>query len=89
MTTEVQVRYRRPAPLGAPLQALAWLTKESRRHFEGRGHLILPDGRVAVDAFGKYFKAPLEDIADFDFAAQRWEVVPRAADPAHVDLDLD
>ncbi len=86
VTTEMTVRFRRPVPLDAPLRAVASLTRETRRHFEGRGRLLLPDGKLAVEATGKYFKIPLEDIADFDFEQQAWRVHHRHDDPQEFDL---
>ena len=82
VTTEIRVKFRRPAPLDRGLTALARLTKETRRHFEGEGSLLLPDGSVAVQATGKYFKVPLENIADFDFDDQAWKVSAKPDDPA-------
>ena len=42
------------------------MTKDSSRFFEGSGELLLADGTVAAEGHGRYLKAPLEKMADFD-----------------------
>ena len=61
------------------------IVKEGSRIFEGTGEILLEDGSVAVEGRGRYVKMPLASIADFDFDAQEWKVVPREDDPAEVD----
>ncbi len=77
VTVELNLRFRAPVPLYTELQAVARITRDTKRIFEGEGELILPDGTVAVTAKGKYFKLRLEDIAqDVDLEAVEWRVVP-------------
>ena len=86
VTVEFKVRYRNPIPLGVKLRVVGRITKENRRMFEGSGEILLPDGEVAVQGFGKYFKLPLDDIADFDFDEQVWKTVPSPEDPQTIEL---
>ena len=86
VTVELTVRFRRPVPIGAELRVLGRLTKDSRRFFEGTGEILLPDGKVAAEATGKYMRLPLERITDAAFREEEWRVVPAPTDPTAVDL---
>lgn len=86
VTIELNTRYRQPIPLGEPIRAIARLTQESRRHFEGTGEILLADGSVAVEATGRYLKRPLASISDFDFEHQQWRVVPHPLDPERIEI---
>lgn len=70
VTVELNVRFRKPVPLGEEVRAFARVTRDSRRLFEGTGEIVLEDGTVAVEASGKYMKMPIADIAEGDFEAQ-------------------
>lgn len=76
VTAELNVRFRKPVPLGVELRAVGRITRDTRLLFEGLGELFLPDGTVAVEAQGKYMKLPVEMIADWDAEAEDWGVVP-------------
>ena len=54
VTATLDLRYRRPVPLGAgPLRIEAWRDRpEPRRRQRVHGRLVLPDGEVAVEATG-------------------------------------
>ena len=66
VTAELNVRFRKPAPIGVELTAVGRITSENSRLFEGAGELYLPDGTVAAEAAGKFVKLNIEKIADFD-----------------------
>ncbi len=76
VTVELNVRFRKPVPLDEEVRAVARITRDSRRLFEGTGEIVLADGTVAVEASGKYMKMPIEDIVDRDFDAE-WFADPR------------
>jgi hypothetical protein len=63
------------------LRVIGRITKNGSRFFEGTGELLLEDGTVAAEGHGKYLKAPLEKIADFDVDAQEWRIVASPNDP--------
>jgi acyl-coenzyme A thioesterase PaaI-like protein len=86
VTIELTTRFRQPVPLETPIRTLGRITRQTRRHFEGTGEILLPDDTIAVEAHGRYVKLALESISDFDFEQQQWQVVPNRMDPAHVDL---
>jgi acyl-coenzyme A thioesterase PaaI-like protein len=86
VTVEFKVRYKKPVPLDQELKAVGRITSQNRRFFEGTGEILLPNGEVAVEGYGKYIKLPLEEIADFDYEEQDWKAVPNENDPAEIDL---
>lgn len=67
VTAELTVRFKKPVPLDEEIRAIGRISKDARRLFEGTGEIVLSDGSVAVEAFGKYVKMPIEQIADGDF----------------------
>jgi uncharacterized protein (TIGR00369 family) len=81
VTVELTVRFRKPVPLDREVRALARITRDASRLFEGRGEIVLEDGSVAVEASGKYLKMPIDRIAGGDFTAQ-WFVDSREPPPA-------
>ena len=64
VTIDLSLRYRQPVPLGVKLRCVARITKDTRRIFEGAGEILLPDGSVAVEATGRYFKMPINKISE-------------------------
>lgn len=84
VTVELNLRFRKPVPLDGEVRAVARITKDSRRIFEGTGEIILADGTVAVEASGKYLKMPIDKIADGDFELE-WFADERDT-PREVDL---
>lgn len=84
VTVELTVRYRKPVPLDDEVRAIARITRDSSRIFEGSGEIVLADGTVAVEATGRYLKMPIEKIADGDFQ-QEWFADEREA-PERVEL---
>ena len=72
VTVDLQVKYRKPVPLGVELKAIGRITRDGGRIFEGTGELYLPDGQVAVTAAGKYLKRNLQQITDSNFIAEEW-----------------
>ena len=86
VTVEFSTRFKKPVPTDRPVRVVGRIVKEGSRFFEGTGELLLEDGSVAVEGRGRYIKMPLQNIADFDFDAQEWKVVPRADDPVALDI---
>jgi uncharacterized protein (TIGR00369 family) len=86
VTLELSLSYRRPIPLGVELRVLGRVTEEKSRFYTGTGEILLPDGEVAVSAVGKYLKAPLDKIADFDAVENEWAVIRRDDDPAVIEF---
>ncbi|MBW2467573.1 MAG: PaaI family thioesterase [Deltaproteobacteria bacterium] len=86
VTVDLQVRFKKPVPLAEKLWVIGRITKGSSRFFEGTGELLAADGTVAAEGHGRYFKTPLEKIADFDVEAQEWRAVESPDASEEVDL---
>jgi uncharacterized protein (TIGR00369 family) len=84
VTIDLNLRYRRPIPIGGELRALARITRDTSRMFEGSGEIVLVDGTVAVEARGRYLKTSIGQITDVDFS-QQWFADPQDA-PSQVFL---
>jgi acyl-coenzyme A thioesterase PaaI-like protein len=82
VTVELDLRYRQPIPLQEELRAVGRITRDRSRMFEGTGEIVLPNGDVAVSAFGKYMKMPLGKITDS--AQFPWRVLPSDEDPNEI-----
>ena len=86
VTIEFTSRFKKPVPLDQEIRVVGRITKDSRRTFEGTGEILLKDGSVAVEGYGKYIKSAISKIADFDHEEQEWRVVPSPDDPAEVEI---
>ena len=85
VTVSLSVRFRRPVPLDRKVRAVARITADSSRLFDGTGEIVLDDGTVAVEASGTYMKLPIERIAHGDVSDK---IVPDPREtPAEVELD--
>jgi uncharacterized protein (TIGR00369 family) len=76
VTVELNVRFRRPVPLGVELVAVGRITSEKSRVFEGTGELLLPDGTVAAEGDAKYVKMDMRQSAQWDPVREAWYVRP-------------
>ncbi len=57
LAANLNVDFRRPAPLGVPLQVTAVVTDKDGRKVFTRGKICLPDGTVATVGKGLYIEA--------------------------------
>ncbi len=76
VTAKLEVRFRRPVPLGQPLTLVGEMTRLRSRTLEGRGEIQLEDGTIAVEAEGVYIRLPQEEIERVEEELGFWEVVP-------------
>ena len=72
VTVDLQLRYRKPVPVGVELKVVGRITKDKGRLFEGSGEIYLPNGEIAVLATGKFLKRQVEQITDSDFIEDSW-----------------
>lgn len=86
VTVELELKYKKPVPLDEELRVVGRITKDSKRLFEGTGEILLPNGEVAVTAYGKYMKMPIDRIADFDEQDEEWKVAASDKDPVEIEL---
>jgi len=74
MTVKLDVRFKKPVPIGAPLKLKGEITKKSSRLLEGRGEILLADGTLAVEAVGTYMKIPDAQMAQYQTALAWWRI---------------
>ncbi|MCE5203096.1 MAG: PaaI family thioesterase [Actinomycetia bacterium] len=84
VTIELELTFRKPVPLDAPVRVIGRITRDRGRVFEGSGEIVLDDGSVAVQATGKYIRMNITDIAEGDFG-EEWFADTR---PVPEDIDL-
>jgi acyl-coenzyme A thioesterase PaaI-like protein len=74
VTVELRVKFKKPVPIGPGLRVLARVTTDpGKRLYEGTGEVVLDDGTVAAEAWGRYLRMPIEKIAEGDFGAEWFE----------------
>lgn len=76
MTVDLNVRFRKPVPLGQKLTVVGEMVRLRSRIMEGRGEIRLVDGSVAAIAQAKYIRLPDEQVAQFREELGDWQVVP-------------
>jgi len=62
MTVELNMKYRKPLPTEETIYAKAELVEDGKRVFTCKGAIILPDGKPAVTATGKFMKLSIDQI---------------------------
>jgi uncharacterized protein (TIGR00369 family) len=86
ITVELSVEFKKPIPLNNEIKVIGRITSQSSRLFEGTGEIILENGDIAATARGRYMKALLSKIADFDPEENEWRVVADDNDPQYIEL---
>ena len=80
VTIELNLKYRKPVPLGEAVRVIGRITNKTRRSFEGTGEILLEDGSVAVSASGKFLRIPLDQIMEPGDTLD-WQVISNEDDP--------
>lgn len=86
VTVELKLKYHKPIPLDQELRVLGRITFERKKIFEGTGEILLPNGEIAVSASGKYFKMPIDKIANDEIGELDWKVVDCDSDPIEIEI---
>ena len=76
VTAKLELKFRKPVPLGEQCTIIGELIRLKSRSFEARGELRLADGTLAVEGHGLYIRLPEEEIERQRAALDFWEVVP-------------
>ncbi len=76
VTMKMELRYRKPVPIGVPLVIRGKLVKDRGRIAETRAAIHLPDGSVAVEAEVLVAEAPLQIAEGTDLDKIGWRVYP-------------
>ncbi len=74
MTAKLDVRFRKPVPIGERLKLKGEITRHNGRVLEGKGELRLSDGTIAAEAHGTYLKIPDEQMKSYQSALEWWKV---------------
>jgi len=72
VTVELNVKFRKPVPIGVELMALVWVTKQTARVLEGEGEILLVDGTPAAHASAVYVKMPAERVTQVTMDEGVW-----------------
>jgi len=86
VTIDLSVKFKKPVPLNEELKVVGRITTENSRMFEGTGEIVLQNGDVAVTAWGKYMKVPINKITDFDLEENEWKIVELEKDPKQIEI---
>ena len=75
-TGRLNIRFRRPIPLGETLNVVGEVVEWKKHVLEARGEIRLADGRIGAEATGTFLEIPPEKVAGMEEALVFWEVVP-------------
>ena len=75
VTGKLEVRFRKPVPVGKPITVIGEVVRASRRAVEGHGEIHLADGTVAVEAKALYVRLPDAQVEQMKSTVDFWEVV--------------
>ena len=76
LTAKLELRFRKPVPIGQPLTVIGRVEKMSRRGATGCGEIRLADDTVAVEASGLFVALPPTQSDAMEKLLPGWEVVP-------------
>jgi acyl-coenzyme A thioesterase PaaI-like protein len=74
MTAKLEVRFRKPVPIGALLKLKGEITRQTRRWLEGRGEIRAQDGTLLAEAHGTYLPVSGDQLEQYKTALQWWRV---------------
>lgn len=86
VTIDFSVRFKKPIPIESELKVICFITRETRRTFEGDGFILLSDGTVAAQGHGKYMKMELDKIAVMDVDGEEWVTLQDIKAPVSIDI---
>ena len=64
VTTELNIKYRKPVPYNEKLKARGFIIKNSSRLYKGRGEIYSMDGTLLAEAEATYLKMPTKQISE-------------------------
>ena len=76
VTGRLEIRYRRPVPIGQELTIVGQITRLRSRTVEAHGEIRLADGTVCAEATGTYMRLPEEERQGLESELGFWQVVP-------------
>jgi acyl-CoA thioesterase FadM len=66
MTARLEVRYRRPLPLGQPLEVIAEVVRDRGRWLEAEGSLRVAGGPLVAEAKAVFMRLPPEQAREME-----------------------
>ena len=75
VTGKLEVRFRKPVPIGEPITVIGEVVRASRRAVEGPGEIRLGDGTVAIEANALYVRLPDDQVEQMKTEVDFWEIV--------------
>ena len=76
VTGRLNIRFRRPVPVGETLTIVGEAVSWKKRTLEARGEIRLADGQVGAEASGTFLEIPPEKVEGMEDALAFWQVVP-------------
>ena len=76
VTGRLNIRFRRPVPVGETLTIVGEVVNWKKRTLEARGEIRLADGQVGAEATGTFLEIPSEKREGMEEALTFWQVVP-------------
>lgn len=76
VTSKLDIRYRKPVPIGQPLVAKAHQVSHNGRVGIARGEILDQEGNLLAEAEGVYVKIPEEKVRQMDPERSGWRVEP-------------
>lgn len=89
VTTELNVKYHKPVPLNEDIICVCKIVKDSTRMYESEGFIEDKHGTLLARATAKYFKQPIENIANSSTNDMFWELVQKSSDPVNISIFND
>lgn len=74
MTAKLEVRFRKPVPIGALLKLKGQITRRTNRLLDGRGVIRAEDGTLLAEAHGTYLPVSGDQMEQYKTALQWWRV---------------
>jgi len=75
VTGRLNIRFRRPIPVGEPLTIVGQVVSWNKRTLEAHGEIRLADGQVGAEATGTFLEIPPDKVAGMEEALAFWRVV--------------
>jgi uncharacterized protein (TIGR00369 family) len=76
VTGRLNIRFRRPIPLGETLTIVGEAVNWKKRTLEARGEIRLANGQLGAEAAGTFLEIPPERVEGMEEALAFWQVVP-------------
>ena len=76
VTVDLQIKFKKPVPLGEELKAVGKITKNTSRLFQASGFIEDKNGMILATASATYFKQNIVQIAGAHFGEKDWFLVP-------------